>query len=94
MRRAAHRDKSEKPIVAALRAVGAYVLLLSGKGVPDLLVCFRGTWTPLEVKTPKADRMRGNRQVFTPAQREVMALAPYAVVETVEQALKEIGATR
>lgn len=94
MRRAAHRDKSEPAIVDALRDVGAHVLKLSGKGVPDLLVFFRGTWTPLEVKTPKKDRMRGNLDAFTPAQKEVLAVAPYQVVETVDQALKVIGLGR
>lgn len=91
-RRAAHRDKAEKPIVAALRAVGAHVLQLSGKGVPDLLVYFRGTWTPLEVKTPKAERMNGTLDPFTDAQRELMAKAPYPVVETPDAALLAIGA--
>lgn len=87
----AHRDKSEKPIVAALRGVGAHVLLLSGKGVPDLLVHFRGVWTPLEVKTPKKDRMNGSNDPFTQAQKDVMAVAPFVVVETVAQALCAIG---
>lgn len=86
-----HRDKSEPAIVSALRQVGAHVLKLSGKGVPDLLVFYRGRWTPLEVKTPKADRMHGNLEAFTPAQKAVMAVAPYPVVETVEAALKAIG---
>lgn len=89
-----NRDKSEKRIVQALRDVGAFVLQLSGRGIPDLLVSFRGTWTPLEVKTPKADRARGNLDAFTPAQHQVMAIAPYPVVETEAEALKAIGAVR
>lgn len=86
-----HRDKSEKPIVAALRAVGAHVFLLSGKGVPDLLVFCNGRWTPLEVKTPKAQRLRGNLDIFTPAQKDARSTAPYPVVETIEQALAAVG---
>lgn len=86
-----HRDKSEKPIVAALRDVGAHVFILSGDGVPDLLVLYRGTWTPLEVKTPKKDRLRGNLDVFTPAQHKVRKFAACSVVETPEQALAAIG---
>lgn len=86
-----HRDKSEKPIVAALRDAGAHVFLLTGEGVPDLLVYFRGSWTPLEVKTPKKDRLHGGDDVRTPAQKRVMAVAPYALVETVEDALSAIG---
>lgn len=94
MRWAAHRDKSEPAIVQALEGVGAYVLKLSGKGVPDLLVHFRGTWTPIEVKTPKQDRLRGNREMFTPAQRAVRAVAPYPVVTTADEALRLIGAQK
>ena len=93
MRRAAHRDKSEKPIVAALRAVGAHVFLLSGKGVPDLLVFFQGRWTPLEVKTPKMERAgKGGRKAeLTAAQQVTIAQAPYAVVESVAEALAAVG---
>ena len=93
MRLKNHRDTSEPAIVEALRGVGAYVLKLSGKGVPDLLVCFRGTWTPLEVKTPKRDRVRPNPKArFTPAQQAVLQVAPYPVVETPDQALAAISA--
>lgn len=95
MRRFAnHRDKSEPAIVDALKAVGAHVLKLNGKGVPDLLVFFRGTWTPLEVKTPKKDRLRGNLDPFTAAQKDVLAVAPYAVVMTPDEALRAVGAVR
>lgn len=78
------RDVNEKGIVDALQAAGAIVLRLSGKGCPDLLVRFRGTWTPLEVKTKRGQ--------LTEAQAITHALAPFAVVRTPEQALKEIGA--
>jgi len=94
VRRAAHRDKSEPGIVEALRGVGAHVFKLSGAGVPDLLVYFRGRWMPLEVKTPKRDRLRGGDDVLTAAQKVSIALAPYPVVETPEQALRTIGAIR
>jgi hypothetical protein len=94
VRRAALRDKSEKAIVAALRAVGAYVLLLSGKGVPDLLVYYKGIWTPLEVKTPRLERANRSHDAFTRAQKQVMDVAPYSVVESVAEALREIGAER
>ncbi len=47
------RDTAEDPIVAALEAVGASVWKLGGTGNPDLLVRYRGIWTPAEVKTGK-----------------------------------------
>ena len=52
MRRAAKVDASQDAIVSALRAVGAGVLSLAplGRGVPDLLVWFRGGYLLLELK--------------------------------------------
>lgn len=50
--RAAKIDRNQPEIVQALRKVGASVQSLSsvGKGVPDLLVGFRGSNFLLEVK--------------------------------------------
>jgi hypothetical protein len=45
------RDANEKAIVAALRAVGAEVWHLSGSGLPDILVRYRGALHAAEVKT-------------------------------------------
>lgn len=52
MRRAAKVDGNHSVIVATLRAVGATVQSLAavGRGVPDLLVGFRGRNYLLEVK--------------------------------------------
>lgn len=59
-RRAAKRDKNEAGIVKVLRAHGCVVWLLSGSGVPDLLVMRKGrTWL--------ADVKDGNGKA-TPAQ--------------------------
>ena len=54
MRRRSRVDANQKAIVAALRKIGASVLHLHtvGKGVPDLLVCYRGRTLMLEVKRP------------------------------------------
>ena len=49
--KAAHRDKAERPIIQALRSVGASVYAVSGKDIPDLLVGFQGVTTLLEVKS-------------------------------------------
>lgn len=55
MRRAAHVDANHTAIVEALRRLGALVTSLAavGKGVPDLLVGFRGVNVLLEVKNPQ-----------------------------------------
>ena len=74
------RDAAEKPIVEALRAVGAEVWQLSGKGHPDLLVRYKGILTAAEVKTGKA-KLRATQGQF-PVWRDV------------DTALKAIGATK
>ena len=53
MRRAAHIDKSQPAIVAALRAIGASVQSLSpvGQGCPDLIAGYKGVNVLLECKT-------------------------------------------
>jgi hypothetical protein len=53
VRKAANVDTSQKPIVDALRKIGASVQILSavGKGCPDLLVGWHGRNTLLECKT-------------------------------------------
>ena len=55
MRMAARVDANHAAIVAALRAIGAVVTDLSGngKGVPDILVAFRGMFFLLEIKVAK-----------------------------------------
>ena len=52
MRATARTDRNHSEIVAALRAVGCSVQSLAavGKGVPDLLVGFRGKTLLIEVK--------------------------------------------
>lgn len=53
MMQARKRDENEKPIVDALRAIGATVDRLNDFGVPDLLVGYRGRTILLEVKNPE-----------------------------------------
>lgn len=55
-RRNAKRDANEKEIVDFLRSAGVSVHLLSAKGVPDLLLGFKGKTYLAEVKT-------GNRKL-------------------------------
>lgn len=78
-RRNPKRDTNEGELIGALRAVGASVTQISGKGAPDLLVAFRGTLHGLEVKTK-----RGRR---TTAQQA----SQWPIVRTVEDCLKAIG---
>lgn len=82
-------DANQRTIVAALRAIGACVIDLSGSGggVMDLLVIYRGRANMLEVKN-----MKGRGKVLTPAQIELHALIGAAggevhVVCSVEDAI-------
>lgn len=47
---ARQRDKNERPIIDALKAIGASVQQLDALGVPDLLVGFDGRTYLIEVK--------------------------------------------
>lgn len=86
-RYAAKRDKSEQPIIEALRAVGCSVAIMSSEGLPDLLVGFRDETFLLEVKTGKGK--------LTPAQEVFMDTwqggAVY-IVRSIDEALRCIGA--
>ncbi len=77
------RDSNEKAIVEALEARGAIIYHLSGKGIPDLLVSFRGRWWPVEVKSAKGR--------LTPAQVKADRLSPFQVVRSVEEAIETLG---
>jgi len=85
----AKRDKNEPVIFEALQLAGAMPIRLSEKGLPDLMVLFRGDVYLLEVKTPKGK--------LTPAQIDFSATAlnygvNVHVVHSVYDALKAIGA--
>lgn len=80
-------DDNQAEIVAALRAIGCTVESLHavGRGVPDLLVGYRGENLLLEVK--------GAAGSLTPEQR---AWHPHwrgqvVVVHSIEEALKAVG---
>jgi len=92
MRRAAKVDANQTEIVKALRQVGASVqsLASTGKGVPDLLVGFRGKNLLLEVKD--GGKVKSDRKL-TPDQVAWHQgwRGHVAVVESVEQAIKILG---
>ena len=78
-------DTNQAPIVAALRAAGCAVHIESAhRGHKfDLLVCLAGRITLMEVKR------RGGR--LTEDELEFGLSFPVARVETVEEALREVG---
>ena len=90
MTMAKRTDHNQREIMAALRQVGATVVSLHtvGKGVPDLLVGFRGRNYLLEVKNPRG---RGRR--LTPAEARFLETwrGQVAVVVTVGEALRAVG---
>ena len=87
MRRNARVDSNHREIADALRAVGTSVVSLAaiGRGVPDLLVGFRGVNYLLEIKTTKGK--------LTPDQTEFTALyrGVVVVVRSVSEAYAAIG---
>ena len=80
-------DANQAEIVEALRKAGASVLVLSrvGQGCADLAVGLRGETFFLEIKAGKGK--------LTPSEIEFMEgwRGHYAIVRTVEDALKAIG---
>jgi hypothetical protein len=98
------RDSNEPEIVTALEAVGASVTRLGSKGVPDLLVGYRGETFLLEVKHVDAKgktvrRWSGGKKPdergLTEQQQTWWATwtgKPPVIVRTPEEALRAIGA--
>ncbi len=89
MRRAGRVDTSQAAIVAALRAVGAKVKVLShvGGGMPDLLVTYQARLYLLECKPDDVP----SRRKLTTAELAFAREHPVAVVWTPAMALEAIG---
>lgn len=83
---AAKRDANEAAIVAALTDLGAVVIPLSIKGVPDLLVGWRGENFLLEVKAAKGELTTDQHSFFARWRGDA------EIVRSVDDALKAIGA--
>lgn len=81
MRHAAKVDANHSEIVGELRKRGIAVTSLAqiGKGVPDLLACFRGVLVLLEVKIPGED--------LNAAQKEFAEVWPVKVVRSKDEAV-------
>ena len=88
MRTRAKVDDNQRVIVAALRTAGASVKPLHtvGRGVPDLLVGFRGANYLLEVKA-KRGKLTAAQVVFFDEWR-----GSACVVRSTDDALRVIGA--
>ena len=80
-------DTNQEPIVAILRQVGASVESLHrvGRGVPDLLIGFRGQNYLLEVKTEDGELNR-DQQTWHQAWN-----GQAVTVRTADEALRAIG---
>lgn len=94
MRRAARIDANQAAIVAALRRAGCYVQSLAsvGKGCPDLLVGRAGVWHLMEIKDgAKPPSARELTAAEFRWHEEASRYAPVGLVETVEQALAQVG---
>lgn len=83
-RHAARRDANEPAIVDALEAIGVFVRRLSEPGLPDLL-CYhpREGIRLLEVKMPAGK--------LTAPQKATQRYVPFAIVESVSEALALFG---
>jgi len=86
-------DDNQQTIVNILRTTGATVVSLSGvgKGVPDLLVGFRGVTLLMEIKDgkkPPSDRKLTTDQQKWHAEWRGGALA---IVDSADSALRMIG---
>lgn len=91
-RQAPKRDACEPGIVRALTAIGCAVQPLTGKGVPDLLVCHRGVLVLLEVKGPLGPKGGSSGRDLTPDQEAWMAKWPgdVWVVRTADDAIAAV----
>ena len=86
-RRAARRDQNEAVIIEALERVGAVVVRLSIRDVPDLLVGFREQTYLLEVKSARGDLSEGQADWLL-----AWPGGPARPVWSVRDALEAIGA--
>lgn len=92
-RRAAKVDNNHEAIVSALRAAGASVQSMAalGRGVPDLLVWFRGYYI---IECKDGAKPPSKRQLTKDQEDWIKAWGgPVYVVESPEQALIVVGAT-
>lgn len=92
MRRRGKVDRNHREVVAALRQIGATVQSLAdlGKGVPDLLVGFRGRDVLLEVKDGSLPPSKRNLTPDEAKWSEAWRGAPVTVVLNAEDAIRAV----
>lgn len=82
------RDANEPEIIEALEAVGCVVTRMAAKGVPDLLVGFRGKTKLLEVKrADKKIKLTDDQVKWFDAWKGEQPI----IVQTIADALRAIG---
>ena len=88
MRRAARSDANQPEIVDALRKAGAsvYSAVSVGHGFPDIVIGFRGVNYLVECKSARG-RLTKHQRIFLDDWN-----GQFAIVRSVEEALKVIGA--
>lgn len=88
--RAAKVDANHKEVVDALKTIGASIIDASrlGKGMPDLIVGFRGQTILIEVKNPKTQYGRKGLNENQRKWAESWRGGPLAIVDGVEAALR------
>jgi len=82
---AARRDKNEAEIINTMELAGASVLSLSSKGVPDLLVYFRGKHYLIEIKSSKG-HLTKDQKVFHGKWK-----GPIHIVRSIDDALSVLS---
>ncbi len=98
MRRASKVDANQEQVVSVLRGYGASVQSLAavGKGVPDLLVGYRGTNFLLEVKDgkkpPSQTQLTPDQQEWHLQWKGDKPVIVYSPTDAVKAILKDWGA--
>jgi hypothetical protein len=90
MRRAARVDANHLDIAHALRRAGVHVTSLAavGKGVPDLLLSFRGRWFVAEIKHGENGwKLTRHQKVFIESAKAEVLL--FTCVDDVELWIKQ-----
>lgn len=94
MRRAARVDGNHKEIVAALTPIVGSLINTSGlgRGFPDLVIGHCGTTLCMEVKNPATQYGRKGLNERQASWRDNWHGGPYAVVDSVEAAIRAVRA--
>ena len=88
-------DDNHKAIVSGLRAAGAFVQSIAdvGRGCPDALISFRGSWYVAEIKDGSKSASR-RRLTEAEAIWHERATAPVHIWTSLDEALRSIGAAK